>query len=127
MTEVTDMRPEKLQEVLADPVAVELLDSEIPTRLAYIATDGTPRVVPIGFWWNGGEFIVCTAPLAPTVDSLRRNPHVALTIDTNDFPPHVLLVRGTASVEIVDGIPAEYFAASRKGGPVRQLMETQKN
>ena len=38
--------------------------------------------------------------------------------DTNAFPPHVLLVRGTAAIDIVDGVPPEYLAASRKGvGP----------
>ncbi len=47
---------------------------------------------------------------------LSRNPKVALTIDTYQQPPHVLLVRGTAEIEIVDGVPDEYLAASRKGG-----------
>ena len=38
--------------------------------------------------------------------------------DTNAFPPHVLLVRGTAAIDIVDGVPPEYLAASRKAvGP----------
>jgi hypothetical protein len=30
------------------------------------------------------------------------------------FPPHILLVRGTATLRVVDGVPAEYLAASRK-------------
>jgi hypothetical protein len=38
----------------------------------------------------------------------------ALTIDTVTFPPNVLMVRGTASIEIVDGVPAEYLEASKK-------------
>ena len=37
-----------------------------------------------------------------------------MTIDTNTFPPHVLLVRGTASVAVVAGVPPEYLAGSRK-------------
>jgi hypothetical protein len=52
------------------------------------------------------------------VSALHANPKVALTVDTNAFPPHVLLVRGIASIDLVDGVPPEYFAASRKGvGP----------
>src|SRR5262249_25452737 len=52
------------------------------------------------------------------VPALKTNPRVAFTVDTNAFPPHVLLVRGTAAVDIVDGVPPEYLAASRKGvGP----------
>jgi hypothetical protein len=39
---------------------------------------------------------------------------VAITIDTQSFPPRVLLVRGAASLELVDGVPDEYVAASRK-------------
>jgi hypothetical protein len=38
---------------------------------------------------------------------------VALTIDTTTFPPHILLVRGTATMEIVDGVPSEYLEASK--------------
>jgi hypothetical protein len=35
-------------ELLQDPVAQELLASRIPARLAYVWTDGTPRVSPSG-------------------------------------------------------------------------------
>ncbi len=45
---------------------------------------------------------------------LETNPKVALTIDTNTFPSHTLLVRGRASVEIVDGVPPEYLNAAKK-------------
>jgi hypothetical protein len=38
---------------LKDPVAQQLLQSRIPARLAYTWEDGTPRVVPIGFHWDG--------------------------------------------------------------------------
>jgi hypothetical protein len=47
------------------------------------------------------------------VKALSANPKVALTIDT-EAPYRALLVRGTASVEIVDGVPPEYLKASRK-------------
>jgi hypothetical protein len=42
--------------LLQQPASRELLQSKIPARLAYIATDGTPRVIPIWFHWNGTEF-----------------------------------------------------------------------
>jgi hypothetical protein len=44
----------------------------------------------------------------------RMNPKVALTIDQGAFPPKVLLIRGTAEVELVDGIPDGYLTAGRK-------------
>ena len=36
-------------ELLQHPASKELLQSAIPARLAYVWTDGTPRVVPIWF------------------------------------------------------------------------------
>jgi hypothetical protein len=111
---------EQVQRVLDDPVARELLQSPLLTRLAYVASDGFPRVVPIGYVWNGTSFVVCTVPGAPKVRALRSNPRVALTVDTETMPPHVLLVRGAATVEVVDGVPDEFLEASRKGLPPEQ-------
>ena len=42
-------------QLLDDPVAQELLGSQELARLAYSWLDGTPRVVPMGFHWNGAE------------------------------------------------------------------------
>ena len=112
------MQQQDVARVLSDPLSQELMQSSIPARLAYMGADGFPRAIPIGFHWNGAEFVLCTVPHAPKVPALKANPKVALTVDTNAFPPHVLLVRGIAVIDIVDGIPPEYFAASRKAiGP----------
>jgi hypothetical protein len=105
---------------LADPLAQQLLQSAIPARLAYVDVDGAPRAVPIGYLWTGEHFVMATHPTTPKVRALRANPKVALTIDTERFPPHVLLVRGTAVVDVVDGVPDEYLAASRKTVPADQ-------
>src|SRR5215213_1733241 len=110
----TSMQQDDVSQVLNDPLAQELLDSNIPARLAYTGRDGAPRAIPIAFDWTGTEFVVCTPPHAAKVRALQANPRVALTIDTTTFPPHVLLVRGTASVELVDGVPPEYLAGSKK-------------
>jgi PPOX class probable F420-dependent enzyme len=101
-------------DLLQNPIALELLQSRIPARLAYIATDGTPRVVPIGFHWNGREVVMATPPKAPKLKALAKNPKVALTIDDNVFPHKVLLVRGTARLDPVDGIVPEYAAAAER-------------
>lgn len=100
--------------VLNLPLAQQLMGSRTPARVAYTSIDGSPRVVPLGFLWNGEEFVICTIPGAPKVRALAAHPQVALTIDTDTFPPHVLLVRGSASLETVDGVPTEYLIASRK-------------
>src|SRR5438874_7060537 len=47
-------------EDLQEPGAVELLHSPDPARLAYTGPDGYPRVIPVGFLWNGTAIVVCT-------------------------------------------------------------------
>ena len=100
--------------LLQHPAAQEMLQSKIPARLAYIATDGTPRVVPIWFHWNGKEIVMASPPKAPKLKSLVKNPKVSLTIDENGFPPKVLLIRGTARLEPVEGIVPEYEASAAR-------------
>jgi PPOX class probable F420-dependent enzyme len=104
--------------LLQHPASQELLHSRIPARLAYIATDGTPRVIPIWFHWNGKDIVMGTPPKAPKLKALARNPRVSLTIDDNVFPHKVLLIRGTASLEPLNGVVPEYaLAAERYFGP----------
>jgi len=101
-------------ELLQQPVAKELLASKIPARVAYIASDGSPRVIPIWFHWTGSEVVLGTPPNAPKVRSLRKNPKVAITIDDNQFPHKVLLIRGTARLEDVAGVVPEYAMAAER-------------
>lgn len=119
------MNQDDARTLLDDPVARRLLESANPARLAYLALDGTPRVVPVGFHWNGDTFVVGTIPGAAKVAALRAHPAVALTIDTSPptWPPNVLLVRGTATVTLVDGVFPEYVAASRKLTPPEEFAE----
>jgi Pyridoxamine 5'-phosphate oxidase len=101
-------------ELLQDPISKELMQSKIPARLAYVWTDGTPRVVPIWFHWDGKDFVMASPPKAPKLKALAKNNKVALTIDDNSFPHKVLLVRGTVRLETVEGIVPEYAAAAER-------------
>src|SRR5689334_6261247 len=93
--------------LLDTELAQDLLRSSIPARLAFIATDGTPRVVPTWFEWNGTEVVMATYVAGPDagirhpasrIAAIRANPDVALTIDTDDFPPRSLTIRGRAEI-----------------------------
>ena len=108
-------------EIMGKSISVELLNSGIPARLAYVGLDAAPRVVPIGFFWTGTQILMFTVPKAAKVRALEANPKVAITIDTEAFPPHVLLIRGSASLELVDGVPSEYLEASRKLVPAEHF------
>jgi hypothetical protein len=111
------MESDEVAQVLRDPVAVRLMESPLLARLGYNGVDGAPRVVPIGYVWTGSALVMCTATMAPKVRALQNDPRVALEVDTDAQQPNILLVRGVASVEIVDGVPDEFLAASRKGLP----------
>jgi hypothetical protein len=100
--------------LLQHPASQALLKSTIPARLAYVWTDGTPRVIPIWFHWNGSEVVMGTPARAPKLKALAKNPKVALTIDDNIFPHKVLLVRGSARLEPVNGVVPEYAIAAER-------------
>ncbi|MFE0525051.1 pyridoxamine 5'-phosphate oxidase family protein [Streptomyces sp. NPDC058954] len=102
------MEQQQIAQILSRPISQELLARDV-TRLAYVAKDGTPRNIPIAFTWNGSQIVLCTTKNAPKLPSLRRNPQVALTIDTEVHPPKILLIRGRAELDVVDGIPDEYL------------------
>ena len=80
------MDPQEITEELEHPGARNLLDSATLLRLAYNGSDGFPRVIPIGFYWNGSQIVVCTAATAPKVKALSSRPNVAMTIDLGGTP-----------------------------------------
>jgi Pyridoxamine 5'-phosphate oxidase len=92
-----------------------LLTSTSAAHLAYTGKDGTPRVIPVGFFWTGNQVVISSATTSPKVTALSARPDVALAIDAGDTPDQAraLSIRGRASVEIVDGVVEEYLAAAR--------------
>jgi hypothetical protein len=110
---IASMTKKEIAEILAKPYSQQLLNGPEPARMAYVGLDGGPRAIPIGFWVEGDRIQMGTVPKSAKVAALRKNPQVALTID-HGFPPKVLMMRGTAEVELFDGIPDGYLTAGRK-------------
>ncbi|WP_433580444.1 pyridoxamine 5'-phosphate oxidase family protein [Nocardia brasiliensis] len=102
------MHADAIATILNQPHSQELLARDL-LRMAYVAKDGSPRNIPVAFAWNGREIVVCTSKNAAKLHSLRHAPEVALTIDTEVHPPKILLLRGRAELDEVDGIPDEYL------------------
>lgn len=100
-------------DLLNDPVAQQLLQSTNPANLAYVWKDGTPRTVPIWFHWNGKELVFGSASRMPK-SKVMNNAKAAVTIHDTNYPYKVLLIRGTAHVEIVPGIVPEYVSAAER-------------
>ena len=117
MTNELNRLPQGDLRLLDSQIARDLLASKLPARIAYVAADGTPRVMPTWFHWTGEELVMPTFSSAPhvkreaaRVSALRARPDVAATIDTEQFPPHVLLMRGKVPLQAVDGIAPELQA-----------------
>lgn len=109
--------------LLDTELAQRLLAAPIPARLAFIALDGTPRVVPTWFHWTGQDLVMPTYTAGPNIGvrhpaarlaALRARPGVAVTIDTDTFPPQSLSLRGQVEITEVDGLAPEYAAAARR-------------
>ncbi|MDP9222191.1 MAG: pyridoxamine 5'-phosphate oxidase family protein [Actinomycetota bacterium] len=109
--------------LLDTELAQQLLHSAIPARMAFVWTDGSPRVVPTWFHWTGSELVMATYVAGPDIGirhpatrlaALRANPAVALTIDTDTFPPQSLTIRGQARITEIEGIAEEYAAAAHR-------------
>ncbi len=119
------MDRQEIAQELGHEAAGELLTSARLLRLAYNGLDGLPRVIPVGFHWNGEHIVICTATTSPKVRALSSRPEVAVTIDVGSTPAEAksLLVRGVATLETVDGVPDEYLAGSRKSLDAEQVEE----
>ena len=114
--------------LLDDPVARDLLVATVPLRVAYTALDGTPRLSSVLFHWTGSEVVFSSGPDDPKVAALRTNPSVALSIETDRFPFRVLSMRGTATVEVVDGVAPEMLPTfSRYFGPQEGAVWVERN
>jgi hypothetical protein len=96
--------------LLKEPVAQQLLESNSLAHLAYTWRDETPRVVPIGFHWNGKEIVLATAVDAPKTKVLTNGTKVAVSIDRDVSSPKILLIRGTVRTDTVEGLAPEYVA-----------------
>ncbi|MFF5296472.1 pyridoxamine 5'-phosphate oxidase family protein [Paractinoplanes globisporus] len=123
------MQRHEIDNELSTTGAQELLDSASAAHLAYTGKDGTPRVIPVGFFWTGTEFVIATATTSPKVSALAVRPDVALSIDGGDTPgqARALSIRGRADVAIVDGVVPEYLAAARKSMDAGAAAEFEKN
>lgn len=99
------------------PISQQLLREQPVLHLAYSAPDGSPRVIPLAYLWDGHSFRIWTIPISDKVATLRNDPRVAITIDVNGPPPRILLARGRAELSTVTGVPDGYLEASHRNMP----------
>jgi len=51
------MKQDEINDELSTTGAQQLLTSSSMARLAYIAMNATPRVIPLGFYWTGDQVV----------------------------------------------------------------------
>ncbi|MDP9116390.1 MAG: pyridoxamine 5'-phosphate oxidase family protein [Actinomycetota bacterium] len=100
-------------------MAQRLLASTEYARIAYIARDGTPRLNPMLFHWNGTEIVLPSFATAAKLRAIRANPAVAITIDSAGPPAPGAAVarhrRGTGRARVRRGIRPGAQALLRRG------------
>ena len=52
-------------------------------RIATLTPQGTPYVVPVGFYYDGEYVIMFLREFSKSVQHIKQNPHVAVNIDCN--------------------------------------------
>jgi hypothetical protein len=67
--------------IVDDPGARDLLESATPLRLGYNGSDGFPRVIRSGFYWDGNQIVIFTATTAPKVAALS---HAAISPEAGE-------------------------------------------
>lgn len=100
--------------LLQEPLAQQLLHSMGLAHLAYTWHDGTPRVIPTGFHWNGEEIVMVTSADAPKTRVLTNGSKVAVSIDLDFAASKTLFIRETVRVETAEGLAPEYVTLARQ-------------
>ena len=66
------MNEADIAEVMAKPIAQQLLNEVPVLHLAYTGLDGAPRAIPFAYLWDGVRFQLWTIPNSPKVRAMRR-------------------------------------------------------
>jgi len=90
-----------IENELGAPGARELLASTSAAHLAYTGKDGTPRVIPVGFFWTGEQVVIATATTAVLASFATATVFASFTASTTSTTTTTLA--STVSVRHVVG------------------------
>ena len=66
--------------------------------LTTVRQDGQPQSVPVWFLWDGETFLIYSQPRRQKLRNIRRNPRVALNLNSNTRGGDVVRAEGTAEI-----------------------------
>ena len=81
--------------------AEQRLRAEREIWITTVRRDGQPQSSPVGFLWDGAEFLILSRPDSPKVRNLTGNPRLALHLDTDrsGADSGVLTLEGVAALD----------------------------
>jgi PPOX class probable F420-dependent enzyme len=89
-----------------EPEALDaFLSQRFPTPLGVVGTlrrDGGPNLTPVWFRWDGTSVTIWTTDTRAWVRNLERDPRVAFSVQTFEFPYPAVVMRGVGSVQSDD-------------------------
>lgn len=75
------------------------LTDEIVVWLTTVDPAGTPQPVPVWFWWNGAEVVLCSRPLTPKLRNLVANPRASVHLNATRSGGDVVVLTGRATID----------------------------
>jgi nitroimidazol reductase NimA-like FMN-containing flavoprotein (pyridoxamine 5'-phosphate oxidase superfamily) len=100
MSAFPDLSPDDLYRSLMEPIRYGP-ENTLYCSMASLRKDGSPLVIPLGFWYDREYFYITISPGRSSVTRLRRDARVSLCFHTWTFPARFITVEGLAE-EIPD-------------------------
>ena len=93
--------PAEPGEMTREELGEFLMDGPRFAAVASLRRDGSPVVVPLGFWYDGTYVYLTIAPSRGGVARMRRDPRVSVSLFNDRFPVRYVTFHGLAE-EISD-------------------------
>ncbi|MCL4290673.1 MAG: nitroreductase family deazaflavin-dependent oxidoreductase [Thermoleophilia bacterium] len=105
---------------------LERVDPALCAAISTVRPDGSPRVVPVWYRWDGERILVWSGADRHWVRDLRAEPRVALSVHEHTAPWSAVVLRGRASVRAgpVAELRDETEAIVRRYVPAEEVAST---
>lgn len=94
--------------------AAKHLETDLVGWLTTVAPDGRVQSSAVAFFWDGATILIYSQPNTPKLRNITANPSVAFALNTDAYGDHVLIIEGTAAVDVTAPAWEENEAHSAK-------------
>ncbi|MCR2809565.1 MULTISPECIES: pyridoxamine 5'-phosphate oxidase family protein [unclassified Microbacterium] len=93
--------------------ALRMLERDLIAWIVTLAADGSPRAVPVWFFWHDGVLTILSEPDSHKVENIRRGSPVLVHLDAGgQFGDDVVVLRGDA--HLAPGTGVEWLGRFRE-------------